>query len=519
MTQTSKLTAVFVALILVILAYLFADGFVELEWRWSRAEEYSHGYMIPLVALFLFWQRLPELIALDWRPAWLALLLMLLAVLGWCVGELSSLYIIIHYALILALIALALALFGWTGLRTCWASIAYLVFMIPLPAFIYRGLSAKLQLMSTEIGVWFIRLFDISVFVEGNVIDLGIYQLQVVEACSGLNYLFPLMSFGFLIAYLYRGPVWQKWVIFFSTVPITVVMNSFRIGVIGVTVEYWGIDMAEGFLHAFEGWFVFMACTGILFAEVWVLSYFLSVKRDFADLTDFSCPSVKELSDTMSGVRATQATIIGVLIVLLAALPLGLFTKHRSEIEPQRNSFAYFPLIKGAWIGQETEIEARILDRLDLTDYIKAEYRSSSSSRPVELYIAYYASQRKGSSIHSPRSCIPGGGWEIAKLSQVSLGDFEMGQPLVVNRLVIAKGSYRQLVYYWFAQRGRIVTNEYLAKFYLFWDALKINRSDGALVRIITSVSEEESLADADKRLEGFVGVFYPDVSNSIPGR
>ena len=126
-----------------------------------------------------------------------------------------------------------------------------------------------------------IRLFDISVYLEGNVIDLGVYQLQVVEACSGLRYLFPLMSFGFLISYIYRGPVWQKVVIFLSTIPITVVMNSFRIGVIGVTVEHFGIAAAEGFLHDFEGWIVFMACLGFLLFEIWILYMFSERKTAF----------------------------------------------------------------------------------------------------------------------------------------------------------------------------------------------------------------------------------------------
>ena len=94
----------------------------------------------------------------------------------------------------------------------------------------------------------------------------------MAEACNGLRYLFPLTSFGFLCAFLFRGPLWQKAIIFLSTLPITVLMNSFRIGVIGILVEYYGISMARGFLHDFEGWIVFMACVGILFLEMWVFA-------------------------------------------------------------------------------------------------------------------------------------------------------------------------------------------------------------------------------------------------------
>ncbi|MCP5192096.1 MAG: exosortase, partial [Pseudomonadales bacterium] len=211
------------------LAFVFFKGLVEMEYRWSSTEEYSHGYMIPFVALFLLWKVTPELKRIDWQPTWWSPVLMLLALLGWALGELSSLFIIVHYAMWAALVALALAVIGWRGVRIAWAALVYLVFTIPLPNFLYRGLSAKLQLISTELGVAVIRLFDISVFVEGNVIDLGVYQLQVVEACSGLSYLFPLMSFGFLIAVLYRGPRWHSWLIFLATIPVTVLMNSFRI--------------------------------------------------------------------------------------------------------------------------------------------------------------------------------------------------------------------------------------------------------------------------------------------------
>ena len=104
----------------------------------------------------------------------------------------------------------------------------FLVFMIPLPNFLLNNLSTKLQLISSELGVAVIRLFDISVYLEGNVIDLGVYKLQVVEACSGLNYLFPLMSLSFIMADLYKAPFWKRAIVFLSSIPITIIMNSFN---------------------------------------------------------------------------------------------------------------------------------------------------------------------------------------------------------------------------------------------------------------------------------------------------
>jgi exosortase len=128
-----------------------------------------------------------------------------------------------------------------------------------------------LQGVSSELGVWFIRLAGIPVFLEGNIIDLGLLKLQVAEACSGLQYLFPILSFSYLFAILYRGPLWHKAVLLLLAAPLTVFMNSFRIGMIGVIVNSYGLGWVEGFTHFFEGWVIFIACVAILFLTAVIL--------------------------------------------------------------------------------------------------------------------------------------------------------------------------------------------------------------------------------------------------------
>src|SRR5207245_1672825 len=151
-----------------------------------------------------------------------------------------------HYAFLLVIYGLVLALTGPAIFRRLWMPLLMLVFAIPLPSFFNNSLSLHLQLLSSGLGVWVIRAAGISVLLEGNVIDLGSYQLEVAEACSGLRYLFPLMTLAFIVAYLFRGPMWKRIALFLSSVPITIVMNSLRIGFIGITVERWGSGMAEG---------------------------------------------------------------------------------------------------------------------------------------------------------------------------------------------------------------------------------------------------------------------------------
>jgi EpsI family protein len=154
---------------------------------------------------------------------------------------------------------------------------------------------------------------------------------------------------------------------------------------------------------------------------------------------------------------------------------------------------------------------------LRLDDYVITDF-TAPGKLPINFYAAYYASQKKGQSAHSPRTCMPGGGWQITSLTQHEIDG--LGTPagkLRVNRSLIQMGEHRQLVYYWFQQRGRNLTNEYLVKWYIFWDALTRNRTDGALVRLVMPVPPNLDLAEADKQLEGFVKLVNPLLSAYVP--
>ncbi|MFM8331389.1 MAG: exosortase/archaeosortase family protein, partial [Candidatus Methylumidiphilus sp.] len=224
-------------LIIPILAFLFFDSWAWVVGSWFTTEEYSHGSFIPFIAAFLIWQQKNELAKLKLSGSNLGIAFLLAGVALYLLGRLSALDVIVQYSLIVVLMGIALAIAGEAIFKSIWVPLLFLSFCIPLPMFIFQGLSAKLQLLSSQLGVYIIRLFDISVYLEGNVIDLGSYQLQVAEACSGLNYLFPLMSVAFMCAYFFKAPLWQRAIVFVSSIPITIIMNSVRIGLIGVLTD------------------------------------------------------------------------------------------------------------------------------------------------------------------------------------------------------------------------------------------------------------------------------------------
>ncbi len=190
---------------------------------------------------------------------------------------------------------------------------------------------------------------------------------------------------------------------------------------------------------------------------------------------------------------------------------------QRAEIRPARSEFVGFPMQIGDWQGKRDRIDKIYLDVLQLDDYVIADYRGPGGTN-VNFYSAYYASQRTGVSAHSPSSCLPGDGWRIVEMDRHAVEGARVGEaPLQVNRVVIQKGRSRQLVYYWFQQRGRTITNEYLVKWFIFWDSLTRKRSDGALVRIITPLPEGEDIVAADSRLAQFASRAVADLARYVP--
>ena len=229
--------------------------------------------------------------------------------------------------------------------------------MIPLPQFVLANLSEKLQLLSSQIGVSVIRLFDISVFLEGNVIDLGGYKLQVAEACSGLRYLFPLMTLGFLMAYFYKGALWKRVVLFLSSIPLTVLMNSVRVGIIGVTVEHWGIDMAEGFLHEFQGWMIFMVSAALMLGEIALLTRIGREAGSWRQLfgVEFPAPTPSGAPIRKRRVPVSFIAACALLVVFVGVIQLGL--PRPAEIHPERASFRGIPDEAGRWTGHKDSME------------------------------------------------------------------------------------------------------------------------------------------------------------------
>jgi exosortase D (VPLPA-CTERM-specific) len=284
-------------------------------------------------------------------------------------------------------------------------------------------------------------------------------------------------------------------------------------------VDNWGTKMAEGFLHDFEGWIIFLFCMALLFLEMWLFSRLSGRKVAFNELV--LIPSEWSSNGKQVAPKPVfNKSIVPMLVLLLSTAIVSNYVQGREDIIPARKAFLSFPLYLGKWQGRNDYLSQNYLDSLKLTDYTIINYATPESGGNVNFYSAYYQSQRKGVSVHSPKGCIPGDGWQITQFGQNDIPDIMLeGNPIEVNRAVIQKGSSRQLVYYWFQQRGRSITNEYLVKWYLFYDAISMNRTDGSLIRLVTSVGEVEDITLADQRLQTFLKDVVTELPAYIPGK
>lgn len=201
-------------------------------------------------------------------------------------------------------------------------------------------------------------------------------------------------------------------------------------------------------------------------------------------------------------------------LCMLAATGLVLHIQKRLEIVPNPPRLESFPMLVGDWNGHPEAIGDNIRKVLGDGDFLSRTY-SHSTSAPVSLFVAYFRSQATGQTMHSPKNCLPGAGWMPIESDKILIST--LLAPGVVNRYVIERAGERALVLYWYQAHARVIASEYSAKGYLVWDAIRLHRSDGALVRIVTPIANGEDIQRAELRATGFAQQIAPDLDRYIP--
>lgn len=484
---------------------------------WLEDEEYGHGMMVVGILGYLLYRNHSKLLLTAGTFNWFGVLVTLTALLAFFLGEMSGIAQVRMYSIWLFALGGAFSIGGWELFRKLLIPFLIVFLLIPLPGIFGTFLTAELQLISSKIGVWVIRLFGGVVFLEGNVIDMGDVKLLVAEACAGLRYLFPLMSIGAIAGYLMRAPVWMRWTIFLTTIPVTIFMNSFRIGVTGLLTEAYGSSHTEGFLHFFEGWVVFVASLIILIGFAWLLTKLLPDSPGFSKVFSFDhvFDTKEELSCNKGQNWQTKPTVLFMLLSLLIAVIVSTPFFDREDATVASKSLSKFPATLGQWRASESRLPPSIEAVAGASEYYYGDFLSSENDK-VNLYIAYYKDQKQGAAPHSPKVCIPGDGWVITSDEPVSI-QTKSGKKYKVSRLIINKDKHTIVTYYWLKQGKNFFRQQYMARLDLILFAIQENRADAALIRMVSEVASGEKIEDTDARMQQMATELLDVISDYVP--
>lgn len=252
--------------LLVVLGFLYADTLARLVRHWIDDPDFSHGFFVPFFSAFVVWTQRKQLAAVPIKPAWAGLAVVAAALLLLIVGVLGAELFLARTSLVFLLAGLVIHFLGWPFFRALLFPLGFLFLMIPIPAIIFNQIAFPLQLFASRLAAELLPLLGVPTLRLGNVIQLPVMTLEVVEACSGIRSLVSLTTLAIIYGYLLEPRIWKRVVLAISAIPIAVAANGLRIVGTGLLGEYWDPEKAEGFFHTFSGWLIFVLSLLLLFA-------------------------------------------------------------------------------------------------------------------------------------------------------------------------------------------------------------------------------------------------------------
>jgi exosortase len=253
-----------VTVLFVCLGITYYSTFAELVSEWIRDPDYSHGFLIPIISLCFIWQRRSEIEEKLASPSTIGLPLIISGLTLLVFGNLASESFTMRISFLIVLIGISIFLLGWAHLKILLLPIGFLIFMIPIPSIFMQQVTFPMQLFASRVAEASLRVMDLPVLREGNVIYLPHSTLEVAEACSGIRSLMSLLALGVVFAFLTKDRFWQRVVLVLACFPIAIIVNSLRVSTTGILANYYGIAAAEGFFHGFSGYVLFIVAFAIL---------------------------------------------------------------------------------------------------------------------------------------------------------------------------------------------------------------------------------------------------------------
>jgi exosortase len=251
-------------IVVLLAAWLYGPFALRMASQWWHDPNYTHGFFVPVFSLFLLWERRAKLATLRIDPAWSGLVILVFALMTLVVGTIKSGFFLYRVSVLLFIAGMVVFLAGWKHLAAISFPLAFLFLMIPSPT-LMEQITFPLQIIASKTASFLLMLAGVPAIREGNIILLPSAQLEVAEACSGIRSLFSLLTLTIVYGHLAETKIGVRVLLAFMAVPISVFANALRIAFTGLMVEGWGVERAQGTIHALSGWFVFVASLALVF--------------------------------------------------------------------------------------------------------------------------------------------------------------------------------------------------------------------------------------------------------------
>ncbi len=506
------------------LAFLYSSVLFKLGYDWWNDENYSHGLLVPFVIALIVWREWDAFKSVAKKPAiLLGVSAIASAVLLLLVGTLGAELFTSRISFVLMIAGLVLYIFGARVLNILVVPFALLLLAIPIPQIIFNRIAFPLQIWASQMAVWGMRLFEVPTLRKGNVIDIlpnGSTQtvsLEVVEACSGIRSLMTLVTLGLILGYftrryengglanLAKADLLRCGLLMLLAVPIAVLTNAARVMGTGILTYHYGKQAVDGTWHDVSGWLVYVAALALLIGANLLLKKLIR-GREIAETKAFG---------PADGAAPRMPILPVILAMLIGGIAVNWFVT-RSEAEPSRRPLNELARSLGDWDqrGNEIRFDPGVESVLRTSDYTMREYMLPSG-RIGNIYVGYYSSQRTGATYHSPQNCLPGAGW-VMKQPQVVEIPLPDGRSFLANKYIVQNGIYNEVMIYWYQGRGRFEASEYTDKINTIWDSVTRRRTDGCIVRVMTSAGTDEvsgtaAAVDLSARLAETLPEFIPE--------
>jgi exosortase len=253
------------AIVAALLCVLYYRVAIKLVYDWYTIPDYSHGFLVPLFAAFLVWDKRKVLSTIPVKQAWSGIALVIFAIAVLVLGVYGVELFTARMSFVFLLTGLIWTFFGWAMVRALQFPLLVLVLAIPFPAIVFNQITFPLQLLASRIASDVLPLLGVPTLHEGNVIELPIMKLEVAEACSGIRSLMSLFTLAVFYGYFLEKTTSRRVILALASIPIAVTANVVRIVGTGLCVQYWDPSKALGFFHEFSGWVMFVVSLACLY--------------------------------------------------------------------------------------------------------------------------------------------------------------------------------------------------------------------------------------------------------------